>query len=104
MNLFKSVETFFESFTENAAVTELRDACLHLEARIKELEAKLFGGQAEAPEAPVGNGVEVAPEAPTEQAIATPPVVEDVPVVDVTPVVAPVEQSTTADVQAAQGS
>lgn len=30
----KHVREFFQSFTENAAVTELREACIHLQAQI----------------------------------------------------------------------
>ena len=37
MAFLKSVKDFFSSFTEDPAVSELREACLHLEARIESL-------------------------------------------------------------------
>lgn len=37
MSYIRSVDDIFQSFTENAAVTELRDACRLLESRIEAL-------------------------------------------------------------------
>lgn len=37
MSYIRSVDDLFQSFTENAAVNELRDACRLLEARIEAL-------------------------------------------------------------------